>query len=331
MFFCYTIADRLFSEAFEGNYELNYEKLRNIVHLIRKNSSFVDCNYDGRYESISEDWRDLYDNCEDQDLQILLKIIWIDGIFKNRLISRKSICDDCDSCSLDKNIEEIKRTFSDFPKFVLAGTEDENRYEKITTVSGVQGEFFQNNFDKTCYEEELLLDFNSGKELIKKNWSSLISLLNDKIIIMDQIVFGNWRENYQKGLIQFVEVISEFNPELELEIVTKLSPHDSGKSKHDIKKEIQETIDTLKPIKIKFTLSSSEKFDHDRFIIFDNLVGAELSRGLDTFYAASRTGEAKIKNYRIIYYDLQNEVDNYLAVALRDRVIDSEFQNIKNY
>jgi hypothetical protein len=332
MVFSYTIADNIFSKMFEKNYELEFEKLKTMVYLLSKNSFFIDCFYDGRYEKLNEDWKLLYDAFKDDiDLKKTLEIIWVDGILRNRITLPNTLKCVCDECSLEKNISEIRKYIKYFPDFILTSeTSKKNPSRELCCSNSISDETYMDLFDKTSYKEESLLDFKSGKQKIKKNWTSLIKLCNSKIVILDQNIWSKWRGNYQRGLEQFAEVIYELNKNISLELITKYSPHEDNKSKYEVKSMIEKTIESLRPLKIRLFLSYTPKFDHDRFILFGDKVGAELDRGLDAFYAANRTDEPKIKSYSIIYYYVK-EVKSYIAEPMRNLVKESEFKNIKNY
>lgn len=332
MVFSYSVNDNIFTSLFESNHELEFEKLKVLLYLIKKNSIFIDCYYDGRYEAINKDWMTLYNAFnDDANLKKTLEIIFLDGILKNRVNLPKTKPCNCNECSLQINVSSIKKHIPRFPDFILSHKNDWILNSPILcSTSSIQDATFKKLFDRTCYEEELLLDYNSGVQRIEKNWGALISLCKEKITIMDQNIWSKWRINYQKGLEQFVKVVSSLNPDLVIEIITSFAPHEEQKSKYDIKKEISDTFNQLLPVKVKLLLSDTEKFDHDRFILFDELIGAELGRGLDTFYAATRSGEAKIKNYRINYYSVA-EVKKYMAEPLRNKTRNPEFITIQNY
>lgn len=340
MFFTYTFEDLFFSKFFENtNLELCIEKLQTLFNYFEKNTRILDCSNESRTKHLLNDFNNLYDSLLDTDINLKksLEIIWIDQINKKIFYNNYTPCD-CSSlqdCSLEKNITTIKKKCKLFPHFILSNDSLQN-YPNITVNNYRNDELFNKFYNRTSYEEEILLDETKGIELIKKNWEALFLYCRNNITILDRNVFALWDNNYAGGIRQFSKTIMDINPQLHFNIITKKSNHkthstDKPKSQHDIKNEIQDTLNKLIPCKIEVTLcDSNSKFDHDRFIIFDNLFSAELSRGLDSFYASPNPRADIIERYRIIYYDIK-EVRNYLSDPLRNKTQDDDFKNLKNY
>ena len=331
MYHSYTIAADFFTNFFEEeDYELNAYKLKLLLLRIDKNSSFIDCHYDGIHEILKKDYQELKKSLSaDDSLLKIINIIWIDMFNKRRkTLPSPKVCD-CKDCSFDHTIRENKKYLKNFPDFVLS-CRPVKHHDNIIINEAFDNSTYKKKFDKTSYDEELILDYEKGKEIILKNWSSLLGLCRVKIQILDRNVFSKWRDNYECGLKQFVEIISKFNPSIEIIILTKLTQPDEGRSKQDVVNQITASIKKMAPVKISFLLSDSEKFDHDRFILFDDLCAAQLGRGLDTFYAVERNGVPKIDRYRIIYYKVK-EVEEYFLDPQRCVVKFGDFKPIRNF
>ncbi|MBK8945361.1 MAG: hypothetical protein IPM32_08840 [Ignavibacteriae bacterium] len=336
MVFTYTFEDNFFYNLFENDLEIGLEKTNNIIDAINKNSILVDCSDEQRFNNLACEVKEIHKNllseADDEILKKELEVLWFDKIEKNHFYIKNRNCD-CDehSCNLDKNINEIKKYISNFPSFVLT-TADISEYSFINIFNYRTNGYYKENFIKTCYESELELSFEIGKNIIKKMWHPIINLCTHEIIILDTILFEKWDDNYLNGLKQFAEVIAEINSNIKLKIITRKGEHKSihshhAYSQHEIKEQILESIKSIDNVKVEILLCDrSAKLDHDRFIMFDDKIALEINKGVDTFYSKNNS----ISNYRIIYY-YTHEVQKYFSDPLRNLITDTDFTNIKNY
>jgi len=342
MFISYTIEDFFFSKLVESaNIELILERMNSLLDKFEKNTRILDCPNEYRRKSLNIDWKSFHDNLlpTDVSLKKQTEVLWLDRILKKIIVTSPPpacMCKSINDCSLENNVKQIQKTCKSFPHFIISQNSDDKLQPNLPIENYRDNSVFKKYYEHTTYEEELLLDEISGIRMIKKNWADLIVNCKNFITIYDRNVFDKWDYNYIGGLRQFAKVIIELNPDINFYVITKLAPHKSAKSNApksliDIKTEIKKELQTNKPCKIEFILCESDaKFDHDRFIVFDNKISAQLNRGLDSFYAFTSTGDPKIERYRIIYYKTY-EVNSYMQDPLRSRTQNEDFTNIKNY
>lgn len=342
MFISYTFEDSFFSGFFESaNIDLSFERINNLLDDFEKNTRFIDCFNEGRKESLNNDWNTVYQSLLNTDvvLKKQFEILWHDRILKKAFFAPKieeCNCKSIDDCSLSMNLFQVQKVCKSFPHLILSHNPQKKLGNNLPFNNFKENDLYKKYFDRTSYEEELLLNEQSGIRMIKKNWADLIINCKNNITIYDRNIFDKWDTNYAGGLRQFVNVIMELNPKLHLNLITKKAPHKSSQSRtpkslYDVRNEISNELKANSPCKIELVLCDADaKFDHDRFILFDNIIAAQLNRGLDTFYAASSSGEPKIDRYRIIYYKYE-EVKSYIQDPLRNRTQDEDFKNLKNY
>lgn len=336
MVFTYTFEDNFFYNLFDKDLEIGLEKTNNIIDAINKNSILVDCSDEQRYNKLVDEIKDIIKNLLDEEeyqtLKKELEVLWLDKIVKNYFFVKNTACDcEANSCNLEKNILAIKKYIPNFPSFVIT-TADISEFSFINIFNYRTNRFYKENFNKTCYESEVELSFDLGKNIIKKMWYPIINLCTNEIVILDTILFEKWDDNYLNGLKQFAEVISEVNQNIKLKIITRKGEHKSlhsmhAYSQHEIKEQILESIKAIDNVKVEILLCDrSAKFDHDRFIMFDEKIALEINKGVDTFYSRNNS----ISNYRIIYY-YTYEVQKYFCDPLRNLITDTDFINIRNY
>ena len=178
-------------------------------------------------------------------------------------------------------------------------------------------------------------NFQTGIDYITKGWGELFKVCN-KVRILDRNVFPFWNKNYKAGLSQFATAIAAQNPDVILEIVTVINDHrtDSSKSKWDIRDEIKQIVTRdsssyIEQPRLEFRLCDrgDELIDHNRYLLIDNVLGADIGTGLDAFTPKRRDNRYRFK----VTYENVLGVKRLFEEALMSETVDKDFQGIKNY
>src|SRR5690606_34516724 len=138
--------------------------------------------------------------------------------------------------------------------------------------------------------------------------------------------FGYWNENFSSGLTQFVRILHSINPNLKLKLITRKEKRHLVKentSDYDIYRYIKEQVLKMSEIRIEIVLC--KMMEHERYILFDENIGAELNRGLDTFVPRAKEDGIKITYHYVL------ETINKRNKALSTRIQNGDFQPIKNF
>lgn len=274
---------------------------------------FADCGEEATRNRVGKRLKFLGD-VFDQSRRKELEVTWMRYLYEMpHLTGGKCDCENPDLCAAKDIVTKLK--FGDrIPVDALIThqpTQDTRSIgmELIDLKSPNASPIFQICEKRIPYEvTKPNLESNGIKE-IEKVWGPLISI-SKKITILDRNVFGMWNTNFEGGLRQFSLVLAKLNPGVTFEIITayRSQHNEHGKPNsrfettvdYDIKRWIEPIIKGLRSPKISMILCKGG-LPHERYILFDKQIGAELGRGLDTFMPVGGDGQTP----HLVYLDPQ--------------------------
>lgn len=298
-------------------------KLRGFFDLTRLRTSKVDCENEGMYNVLSKRLSNLLESkALEYEQRIQIEELWRDYF----AYSGASVDDTCGcegDCNISDNIDCLKTIALPHLLYSYART---NEVEGVKTINLKSYERSSEYRDIKSVEwiGGPLQSIEEGKNKIVEAWGPLFKI-SEKIEILDRNVFSKWSGNYENGLQQFSDAISEVNSKAELIIITKLGGS-NNKSPQDLFKEIKEFIDGISSVRISFILCDrQELFGHSRWMKCGAIMACRLERGLDTFVPSNQQDE-----FEVIYSDI-NKANRRINQALMSKSQNTDFKGLKNY
>lgn len=330
MIFSYTIDKNIIDINDEHELETWLAKANHLFGVIKKRTVWYDCDQAGMSNPLIKSYTDVRELIDDDVLKTKLESFWMKFIWQQCFFQSSSCnCDHSNQCKIESNIDSLNNVLNKKLGFYITykNSSQEENIEKVDIDDFYNSEIFK-QCKKTEYSEENPIDNETGKLRIEENFYSLINICQNEIVIIDRNVFERWNENYKNGLIQFIDTIYKHNPVITLTIITRYQDHhrdDKNTSAQDILRYINLAIKNS-PIKIKIKLcdKANGKFDHERYILFDEVIGAKLNRGLDTFVHNSQ-GDGVVITYCTV-----DEVIEKRKNALFTLIKDGDFKQFSN-
>lgn len=327
MIYTYAIDDALLDIP-ESDLELWLDKIDSLFIAIKKRTRWVDCSEGGIYNQIGNKILSLIKGLDDDLLKKQVEELWKVHLWnENHCVKGCCVCKDSDACSVEKNVRALIHKNDRLPSFVLVSDDRKTiAHDQLVSVSTYkQSSVFKDCTNNTFCQGGPIETLDHGIETIIENWGGLFRLTKE-VTILDRNVFERWNPNYENGLKQFAKAISSVNPDISLTIVTRYrKKHRTERDKTDyiIRDEMKDVLRKLNSRFIRIILCKTLR-EHDRFILFDNIVGAQINRGLDTFVPSNQ------KDLYRLTYTYADEVDNLIREALRSQIKDGDFGPIIN-
>lgn len=327
MIYTYAI-DHALLDIPESDVEFWLEKLDSFLIAIKRRTIWVDCSEAGIYNQISSQILGLIRGLDDDLLKKQVEELWKIHLWnENHCVKGCCVCKDSDACTVEKNIRALNLKSDRMPSFVLVSDDRKTiAHDQVVSVSTYkQSSVFKDCTNNTFCQGGPIETLAHGMETIIGNWGVLLKLTKE-VTILDRNVFERWNTNYENGLKQFAKAVFSVNPDISLTIVTRYRKKhrtEGDKTDYIIRDEIKDVLNTLNSRSIKIILCKTLR-EKDRFILFDNIVGAQINRGLDTFVPSNQ------KDLYRLTYTYADEVDNLIREALRSQIKDGDFGPIIN-
>jgi len=321
MIYSYTIDKNIFD--FEDcDFDLWRERVGTFTEVIDKQSIWLDCQLDAMSKGI----RNKVMAHPNANIKAALFEFWKKYIWsKNRNVKNTCDCDDPNECDISTLTNKVGEYYEDV-KFILSNDNQPGPFENVSVERCKESSAYYHCLNYTEIDVGPFDTEQEGDEFLKRNWGWAFKLAN-QITIIDKIAFKCWKQdgdNFKNGLNQFCRIVNEVNPHMKIKIISLLVSGNNGESKIELYDSIKEFLSLLDTAKVEFCLvGHSDVFRHDRYILFDGILGAYISTGLTNFLPNT--------NMNSITYHKRSIIESHVRVAETDIIRYDAFKPIKNF
>ncbi len=316
----------------EDEADLLLQRVNSFFSTITKQTVWIDCIEEGAYNTLSKKYLDLKDVLEDEPkkkLEILWKKFFWD---KQEIIDSVCDCSDCKKCSVINNVKAINQKNNDLPHYIVT-------FDSSLNIPGINTINMNKYDDSELYHKCLETSYScsqpssvdDGMNKIISFWSNVLKLQISypEVVLIDRNVFEKWNDNYQNGLKQFADAISLVNNKVKFTLITRLASlqvsRNNNETTDDRYSKISTIIENISNLKVELIFcNKSSFFTHERYITLNNILGAELNRGLDTFIPNNSQDSIKI------IYEKFEKIQTIMNEALANKINSGKYQPINN-
>ncbi len=306
------------------------DKLDSFFNVIKKRSIWLECQDLPMYNDLSTEIGEFLELTKDHlSHERALEFYYSNIHDQYVVLDHKCACSDSSECDCDKLIGAMNATTPNLDYYITSNAKVSDPEIKLIHLNDYKSSTLYTDCNSTTsWEGGIPSDNTRNIDMIIKAWGKVFGLSRE-VTILDRNVFNGWDNptaNYQKGLNQFYEAIQRTNPNCLLRIITRKQASVDPIEQGNRYKRIQSFVDGLSGLKIEFCLTEYNiKMDHDRFIKFDDHIGAFLNRGLDTFVSSGQ-----YDNYRVIYFS-PSEVQRIMQRPSSNIIKTGDFKVIRNF